>query len=166
MAESSEASGEEIFRDAVRLAWEDFELPPEEILMIDGLKEKYGISDELHKKIEIEVIEGLINTKTELGLDKNIILKYYETALKFHPDWKEGRERYNALRKELGLEPVEEKEEEGKKKEAEGEKETPKSIKCPKCGGDIPVEKWEFPMRVVCPHCGAKGVLKRPPKNL
>ena len=182
------ADGKEIYKDALKLAWEDFELPPEEILMLEGLRERFDIDDEEHRKMELDVIETIIGMKEGMDIDQNLLASYYRKALEIYPGWEVGREKYTELMKELGKEvdlpplpeeeekeepadeaaapppapPEEEEEKEPPAQEGDGEKH---SIKCPKCKGEIPVDKWEFPMKVKCPHCGAKGVLKKPPKS-
>ncbi|RLB67479.1 MAG: hypothetical protein DRH04_07920, partial [Deltaproteobacteria bacterium] len=37
---------------------------------------------------------------------------------------------------------------------------TGKTVRCPVCGGDVPVPEGERPIRTVCPKCGAKGVIR------
>ncbi|RLF56190.1 MAG: hypothetical protein DRN28_01100, partial [Thermoplasmata archaeon] len=48
---------------------------------------------------------------------------------------------------------------EAEEKEAEAKPVIYKTIKCPHCGGPIPITTTERPITVICPNCGAKGKL-------
>lgn len=156
---------EELYRDALSLVWDDFELPPEEILMLDGLRDRFEIDQSTHSKMEKEVLEEIIKNREKMGLDMEMLVEYCKKGLEKHEDWKQGYQMISEYLKKSGKE---KEAEEWKKKlgemEAEKEPEEQKAVSCPKCGADIPVEKWEFPMKLKCPECGSKGVLKGPPK--
>ncbi len=158
---------EELYRDALSLAWDDFELPPEEILMLDGLRDRFDIDQSTHSKMEKEVIEEIIKNREKMGLDMEMLVEYCKMGLEKHKDWKQGYQMISEYLKKSGKEKEAEdwkkklEEMEAEEKKGPGEQ---KAVSCPKCGADIPVDKWEFPMKLKCPECGSKGVLKNPPK--